>query len=164
MSSAMMHISPRQRGFTFIELMVTLAILAVLSLVALPFAELSVKRHQEYELRRALRDIREAIDAYKQAANSGQIMVGKLDSGYPESLDVLVQGVPNALVPGTTLYFLRRIPADPFAPNQSVPPSQMWGLRSYASPPESPQRGADVFDVYSQSSDVGLNTIPYRNW
>ena len=152
------------KGFTYIELMVTLAILAVLSLVALPFAELSIKRHQEMELRRALRDIREAIDAYKLATNNGQIAVGKLDSGYPASLDVLVQGVPNVLAPGTTLYFLRRVPADPFAPNQNLPPTQMWGLRSYASAPELPQRGVDVFDVYSQSNEVGLNMIPYRNW
>jgi general secretion pathway protein G len=152
------------RGFTYIELTVTLAILAVLAMVALPFAELSAKRQQEFELRRALLDIREAIDAYKLAANSGQIMVSKLDSGYPASLDVLVKGVPNALVPGTTVYFLRRIPADPLFPNQATPTDQMWGLRSYASAADAPQKGNDVFDVYSLSADTGLNGIPYRNW
>jgi len=152
------------RGFTYVELTVTLAILAVLAMVALPFAELTVKRQHEFELRRALLDIREAIDAYKLAANTGQISVSKMESGYPASLSVLVQGVPNALVPGTTMYCLRRIPADPFYPNQAVPPDQMWGLRSYASPPEAPQKGNDVFDVYSLSADVGLNNLPYRNW
>lgn len=157
-------VSHRAGGFTYIELTVTLAILAVLATVALPFAELTVKRQHEFELRRALRDMREAIDAYKSAASSGQIVVGKLDSGYPATLAVLVNGVPNALVPGTTMYFLRRIPADPLYPDQSVPPEQMWGLRSYASPNEAPQKGNDVFDVYSQSKDVGLNNMPYRNW
>ncbi len=156
-------IKPGQ-GFTYIELTVTLAILAVLAMVALPFAEVTVKRQNEFELRRALRDIREAIDAYKTAVNTGQIALSKLDSGYPATLDVLVKGVPNAQMPSTTLYFLRRIPADPFYPNQSIPPDKMWGLRSYASPAEAPQKGADVFDVYSLSTDIGLNNIAYRNW
>ncbi|MET3109169.1 general secretion pathway protein G [Oxalobacteraceae bacterium GrIS 2.11] len=152
------------RGFTYVELTVTLAILAVLAMVALPFAELTVKRQQEFELRRALRDIREAIDAYKMAANTGQISVGKTDSGYPASLAVLVKGVPSATAAGTTVYFLRRIPVDPFYPNQAALPDQMWGLRSYASPADAPQKGNDVFDVYSLSTEVGLNDIPYRNW
>lgn len=154
----------KKRGFTYIELTVTLAILAVLAMVALPFAELTVKRQHEFELRRALREIRAAIDAYKTAVNIGQIAVGKFDNGYPPSLNALVTGVPNAIVPGATLYFLRRIPADPFYADQSVSPDQMWGLRSYASPPEAPQHGADVFDVYSQSTEVGLNNLSYRNW
>ena len=154
----------KSRGFTYIELTITLAILAVLATVALPFAELTVKRQHEFELRRALRDIRTAIDAYKTAANTGQITVNKMDSGYPASLAVLVNGVPNALVPGTTVYFLRRIPADPFYPNQAAPADQMWGLRSYVSAPEAPQKGNDVFDVYSQSTEVGLNNVVYRNW
>jgi general secretion pathway protein G len=153
-----------RRGFTYVELTVTLAILAVLAMVALPFAELTVKRQHEFELRRALLDIRQAIDAYKLAASTGQISVSKMESGYPASLSVLVKGVPNALVPGTTMYFLRSVPADPFYPNQATPPDQMWGLRSYASPPEAPQKGNDVFDVYSLSTDIGLNNLPYRNW
>jgi general secretion pathway protein G len=152
------------RGFTYVELLVTLAILSVLSLVALPFAELSVKRSKEYDLRRAVRDIRQAIDAYKQAADAGLIAPGTTVSNYPATLDVLVTGVPNAKVSGTYIYFLRRVPTDPFAPNPALPPDQSWGVRSYASPPDQPQKGDDVFDIYSQSTGIGLNGIPYRNW
>ena len=150
-------------GFTYIELMVTLAILAVLASVALPYAQLTVQRSNEFELRRALRDIRTAIDAYKQAVNNGQIP-GATTSGYPANLDVLVNGVPNTQVPGTNVYFLRRIPSDPFAPNPSLPPDQQWGLRSYESSPTAPKPGQDIFDVYSQSTGVGLNGIAYSNW
>lgn len=146
------------------ELLVTVAILSVLALGALPLAELTVQRTKESELRAALRDIRSAIDAYKRAADAGRVARPADTSGYPPSLDVLVQGVTDAKDPGKKrLYFLRRLPRDPMhgQGGDSVPD---WGLRSYASPPDEPQAGRDVFDVYSRSAAVGLNGVAYRNW
>jgi general secretion pathway protein G len=153
-------------GFTVIELTATLAILSALALAALPLSELVAKRHKEQELRRALWEIRGAIDAYKRAAEEGKIVIGTSDSGYPPSLDVLSSGVVPASGSGSSrrLYFLRRVPRDPFFPDAKVPAAQTWGLRSYLSSPTEPKPGADVFDVYSQSTDVGLNRIPYRQW
>lgn len=157
----------RTGGFTLVELVVTLAILALLASMAVPLGMLVVQRHKEAELRGALRDIRTAIDAYKKAWDEGRIeAVKSVDaSGYPPTLDVLWQGVPDAKDPnGRTLYFLRRLPRDPFYPDPATPAAQTWGLRSYASPPEAPQAGADVFDVYSLTPGVGLNGTPYRDW
>lgn len=152
------------QGFTLIELLVTLAILAVLASVAIPVAETAIQRSRERSLREALREIRQAIDAYKQAGDDGLVARNIDQSGYPVSLQVLVNGVPNAKSPsGQMLYFLRRIPSDPFA-EPTVPPEQTWGLRSYASPADAPAAGADIYDVYSQSNRVGLNGIPYRQW
>jgi general secretion pathway protein G len=124
---------------------------------------MSVKRSKEYELRRALRDIRQAIDAYKQAADAGLIAPDSA-SHYPATLDDLYQGVANKNTSGANIYFLRRVPADPFATDTTLTPEQTWGLRSYASAPDAPQAGDDVFDVYSKSTAVGINGIPYRSW
>ena len=156
----------RSTGFTVIELTATLAILSALALAALPLSELIVKRQKEQELRRALWEIRGAIDAYKRAAEEGKIVLGASDSGYPPSLDVLSNGVAAAPGRGTDrrLYFLRRVPRDPFFPDHEVPAAQTWGLRSYLSSPAEPRPGADVFDVYSLSTGVGLNRVPYRQW
>jgi len=156
----------RSTGFTVIELTATLAILSALALAALPLSELVVKRQKEQELRRALWEIRGAIDAYKRAAEEGKIVLGASDSGYPPSLDVLSNGVVAAPGRGTDrrLYFLRRVPRDPFFPDHEVPAAQTWGLRSYLSSPAEPRPGADVFDVYSLSTGVGLNRVPYRQW
>ena len=154
----------RPTGLSLVELLVTVAILSVLALGALPLAELTVQRTKESELRAALRDIRSAIDAYKRAADAGRVARPADTSGYPPSLDVLVQGVTDAKDLGKKrLYFLRRLPRDPMhgQGGDSVPD---WGLRSYASPPDEPQAGRDVFDVYSRSAAVGLNGVPYRNW
>ena len=146
-----------RRGFTLIEMLVTLAILALLASLALPLAELSVQRARERELRHALRELRTAIDAYKQAADDNRIARGADASGYPPTLEVLVEGVKDAKDPkGARLYFLRRVPRDPFGSE--------WGLRSYASPPEEPAPGKDVFDVYSRREGTGLNGVPYREW
>lgn len=145
------------RGFTLIEMLVTLAIVALLASMALPLSEMAVQRAREAELRQALRTLRTAIDAYKDAADASRITRKADESGYPPTLEVLVAGVKDAKDPkGAKIYFLRRMPRDPFGED--------WGLRSYASPPDEPKQGKDVFDVYSRSEGVGLNGVPYREW
>lgn len=152
-------------GFTFIELMMTLAIMAVLVLVAVPMAQITIQQDKERELRRALVQIREGLDAYKRAADRGRIAVKIGESGYPKKLDDLVDGVPDQRSPGReNLYFLRSIPRDPMYPDQSTKPAETWKLRSYASPPDEPAEGDDVFDVFSKSDKVGLNGVPYQKW
>jgi general secretion pathway protein G len=146
------------RGFTLIELLIVVAIVALLASVAAPLAELSFQRGKEQELRTALREIREGIDAYKRAADEGRIERKADASGFPPSLETLVQGVPDKTSPEkSTIYFLRRIPRDPIT-------GEDWGLRSYASPASDPQPGKDVYDVYSRSDETGLNKVPYRDW
>ena len=146
------------KGFTLIEMLIAVAIVALLATLALPLAELGVQRDREQQLRSALRDLRGAIDAYKRASDEGRIEK-KLDkSGFPPSLAVLVEGVKDARSPqNTKIYFLRRLPRDPLTGEQ-------WGLRSYASPHDSPQAGDDVYDVFTKSTAVGLNGVPYKAW
>lgn len=154
-----------QRGFTIIELLVTIVIVSVLASVAFPMAELANQRAKEQELRHALREIRDALDAYKQAGDEGRIVRKPDESGYPASLDVLVNGSLDARsTSGAKLYFLRRIPRDPFSPDATLSAPASWGLRSYASSADEPKEGNDVYDVYSLSTAVGLNGIPYREW
>ena len=146
------------KGFTLIELVITVAIVALLASVALPLAEVTVQRSKEKDLRIALRDIRGAIDAYKRAADDGMIERAADASGYPPTLAMLVEGVADKRkTDGTKIYFLRRVPADPLS-------GEDWGLRSYASAPTEPQPGKDVFDIYSRSADRALNGTPYREW
>jgi general secretion pathway protein G len=156
----------RGRGFTFIELVITLAILSVLALVALPFAELTAKRAKEQELRTSLRQIRTAIDDYKKAVDDGRVPRKVDESGYPPSLDILVEGVSDPKDPSgkQRMYFLRRLPRDPMADDATLPASRTWGLRSYESSHDTPRPGKDVFDVYSTSDGVGLSGVPYRQW
>jgi general secretion pathway protein G len=155
----------RARGFTLIELLVTVAILGVLATAALPLAELTVRRGKEQELRQGLREIRMAIDAFKRASDEGRVARAADASGYPVTLEQLVEGVPNQRDPGKRpIYFLRRLPVDPFYSGTGVNPAQTWGLRGYASPPSSPQAGRDVFDIHSTSDGVGINGVPYRDW
>ena len=157
--------SRRQTGFTFIELAVTLAIMGVLAAVAVPMVELVSQRSKERELRSALNQIREAIDAHRRATDQGRIPVKIGDSGYPKSLNDLVEGVTDAKSPQRQkIYFLRRLPRDPMHPDPTVAAADTWGKRSYASPPDAPQEGEDVFDVHSLASGKGINGIPYREW
>lgn len=151
-------------GFSLIEMLVVVVIVGVLAGAAVPFVRLGEHRLKERELRHALREIRTAIDAYRKAANEGRIARKLADSGYPPSLEVLVEGVADIRLPDQRkIYFLRRLPRDPFMPNESAD-NALWGLRSYASPPQDPKPGEDVFDVYSLNPGVGSNGVPYREW
>ncbi len=155
----------RETGFTLIELVITVAIIGVLATAVLPMANMISKRHKEQELRLSLRQVRDAIDAYRLAVDDGRVMKGALESGYPKSLETLVEGVEDAKNPKKTrIYFLRRVPRDPTFTDASVPASETWGIRSYDSPPDNPSPGNDVFDVFSLSQDAGLNGIPYSQW
>lgn len=156
--------SGRGRGFTLIEMLVVLAMLGVLAAAARPMLLLSVQRSQEFQLREALRQIRGGIDAYKKAAEAGQVEVGAQESGYPRSLGDLVRGVPDVKsAEGRKLYFLRRLPRDPFA-DPALEAEQSWGLRASDSPPNEPREGRDVFDVYSRSERQALDGSRYRDW
>ena len=153
-----------QFGFTLVELVITVAIIGLLASIAAPLTETVVRRSKEQELKAALTSMRDAIDAYKDAVESGRIQKAVGDSGYPPSLEVLVSGVPDKRNPAADkIYFLRRIPRDPLA-DPSRPPAQTWGLRSYDSPPDAPRAGRDVFDVYSLSEGKGLDGTAYREW
>ena len=155
----------RAGGFTLIELVITVAIIAVLASVALPLNELTVQRSKEQDLRRALRDIRVGLDAYKQASDDGRIVKKVGESGYPKRLEDLVEGVEDQKSPKKDrIYFLRRIPRDPFASDQNMTNAETWGKRSYASPPDDPKDGDDVFDVYSLAPGNGINGLAYREW
>ena len=177
------------RGFTLIELVVTLALVGVMAMVAVPLYEVTAIRMKEAELRTALRQIRTALDAYKDASDAGKIAKEPGDSGYPPSLKVLVEGVDQAQNAGTAitgqnptnlnsistssltandqptrLMFLRQVPRDPFTPDPSVPPEEQWDTRSYGSPPSDPQPGKDVYDVMSKSTSNGSNGVAYKEW
>jgi general secretion pathway protein G len=155
----------RTNGFTLVEMLVVVVIVAILATIALPVAQISHRRGQEEELRRALRDIRSALDRYKQLGDEGRIERRAGSSGFPPSLDVLVDGIPDAKSPnGQNIYLLRSLPRDPFAPSDSGSAAATWALRSYASPPSHPQAGEDVFDVHSKSAEMGLNGIVYAAW
>lgn len=171
-------------GFTYIELMVAVAIMGILALSVAPLSDWLRQRSQESQLRDALQQIRRAIDAYKKAADEGTIDKPEGASGYPPNLLILARGVPSKAAGSTssssqtakpvgqppaaaesrTLYFLRRIPRDPFYPDPQVPAELTWGLRSSESPPERPEPGKDVFDVYSQSPRRAIDGTFYRNW
>jgi general secretion pathway protein G len=144
------------RGFTLIELIVATAILIILTSLAIPLARVSIKREKERELRRALWDMRDAIDRYKDATDRGAIQT-KLDSGgYPPDLETLVKGVE---VGPKKLVFLRKIPVDPMTN------SAEWGMRSMQDDPDSDSFGGQsVFDVYTKSTDEALDGTKYKDW
>jgi general secretion pathway protein G len=155
----------RRAGFTLVELLVVLTITAVLAMIGLPLAEVTHRRQNEEDLRAALREIRGALDAFKRASDEGRIERIAGGSGYPPRLEVLVDGVVDQKDPERRrLYFLRRMPRDPFALDAAVSPAATWGLRSYASEHDEPRAGDDVYDIYSMSDQAGLNGIAYRRW
>ena len=150
-------------GFSFIELIVATAVLMVLASAALPIARVSIRRQQEFELRRSLREMRTAIDDFKRWADAGRISTFGVNLGsenYPPSLEVLVDGVTYTNdASGRKKKFLRRIPIDP------ITKSAEWGLRAYTDLPEANMWGGQsVFDVYSKAPGVGLDGTKYRDW
>lgn len=162
-----------RRGFTLIELVITLALVGRCAMTTLPLYEVVSTRLKESELRGALRTLRSALDAYKAASDAGSIPRVAGASGYPPNLQVLVDGVETRVQAATTLtgqqspvrlVFLRQVPRDPFYPDAAVPAAQTWRTRAYASPPDDPQPGDDVFDVRSMSTRPGLNGVPYSDW
>lgn len=152
-------------GFTLLELVIAIAILSILVVMAAPVVTLEVQRQKESELREDLRALRSAIDTYKRASDDGRIPKKADAPGYPPSLDDLVRGVVNAKdVKGRAMYFLRRIPRDPFNDSAALAATDTWGKRSYQSPPDEPAEGEDVFDVYSLATGTGINGVPYKDW
>lgn len=150
---------PSQAGLTLLELIAASAILLVLAGMVLPLAEVKIKREKEIELRRALRTMREAIDRYKHAAESGQIAVEAQTEGYPPDLETLVEGVKLSGAPDRRMRFLRRIPLDPMTNSKD------WHLRSVQQPPDTAYwDGKNVFDVSTRSSGTALDGTQYADW
>src|SRR5438477_4108479 len=151
------------RGYTFIELLIVVTILIILASAVLPLAQVTSQRQREAELRRNLREVRTAIDKFKDAVDTGQIPTTELkpdNQGYPPDLETLVEGVTRANdASGRKLKYLRRIPPDPMTN------STEWGLRSYQDKPDSTSWGGqNVFDVYSKAGGIGLDGTKYRDW
>jgi general secretion pathway protein G len=160
--------SASKRGFTLVEMVVTLTILSILAWSALPLTKIAIQREREVELRRDLRLIREAIDAYKKLSDEKKIEVKEDTEGYPPTLDVLVKGVEvqgdqqpsGGKSKGKKIVkFLRRIPEDPMTGTTD------WGLRSYQDRPDSDKWGEEnVYDVYTKSQATALDGTRYRDW
>ncbi|RMG54521.1 MAG: type II secretion system protein [Acidobacteria bacterium] len=161
----------RERGFTLLELIITMIVLMIFTMVAIPVAKNTIKRQREIELRRALRELRTAIDRYRQIADAGLVnrlrinpseecMGGTIGTGcYPPDLDVLVEGVELRGTTGRKIKLLREIPVDPMTGKAE------WGLRSFQQDPEARSwDGLNVFDVYSLSDGVALDGTRYRDW
>jgi general secretion pathway protein G len=166
----------KKRGFTLVEMLITLTILAILAAAVMPLAKVAVKREKEIELRRNLRILREAIDAYKKMADEKKFEVEEDTEGYPPDLETLVKGVEmkgeqTQAAPGTSrpptkskdelkiVKFLRRIPKDPMTD------SYEWGLLSYQDKPDDDVWGGEnVYDVYTKSLGTALDGSKYRDW
>ena len=160
----------KNKGFSYIELVFSVAILALLATAATPYLEKTIQRKKEAQLHENLREIRTAIDAYKAASDAGKIAKNIGDSGYPKQLEDLAKGVTDITDPQKKkLRFLRSVPADPMFTatsnnSQQILPEATWGKRSYDSDDTNPREGADVFDVYSLNAQAGLNGVPYQKW
>jgi general secretion pathway protein G len=154
-----------QLGVTLIELLICLSILGVLASITVPFAKIAIQRNKESELRHALREIRNGIDAFKRASDDGRISTTNGKSGYPPNLEILVDGIEDQRDPQhKKIYFLRKIPHDPFSIDGNIVNSNLWGLRSYSSDANAPEEGDDVYDVFSKSSEIGLNNVELKKW
>ncbi|MGZ5276955.1 MAG: type II secretion system protein [Caldimonas sp.] len=160
-----------ERGFTLIEILITLALVGVLALTSMPLFEVTARRQKEADLRESLRIIRGGLDAYKAAVDSGALPKVAGQSGYPPSLEVLTESLLRADAAdrdgtgaASRIVILRRLPRDPFATDPQVPAAQTWNVRSYASRPDDPQPGDDVFDVASKSTGTALDGTPYASW
>jgi general secretion pathway protein G len=156
----------RSRGLTLIELLVTLVILSILASAAIPFAELTVRREKEQDLRRALREVRTAIDSFHDDWTAGRI--SKLtdaasDDGYPKTLQALVDGVDTGTAKGGKRRYLRRVPPDPMGETEKKPEEQ-WVLRGYQDDPGSTWGGRDVYDIHSASDRIAIDGTRYRDW
>jgi general secretion pathway protein G len=153
----------REGGFTFVELLVVCTILLILASAVMPLARVSIQRQRESELRRALREMRTAIDKFKDTADAGGISAFDIKAGsenYPATLEILVDGVTKANdATGVKLKFLRRIPFDPMTH------STEWGMRAYSDRPDSTSwGGSSVFDVYTKSEGKALDGTKYKDW
>jgi general secretion pathway protein G len=163
-----------RRGYSLVELVVVLGIVSVLALLSLPLLDLIDQREKERELRRALWEIRDAIDAWHAAYEQGVLQAGREGGSgawpgswgpFPPDLSALLERHDSVLAgtPQAGIRFLRRIPRDPFA-DPLLPAARTWGLRSFRSSADAPEPGDDVYDVFSLSTKRGLDGIPLRDW
>jgi general secretion pathway protein G len=156
LSKGAYYLRHSQQGFTLIELIVATTILSIITMMALPLAQITIKRQRETQLRHALWEMRDAIDRYKDYADRGSFQIKADSYGYPPSLDDLVKGVD---VGGKKIRFLRRLPVDPMTGNTE------WGLRSMQDDPDSDSWGGqNVFDIYTKSEGTALDGTKYKDW
>jgi len=163
----MCRIFDNNRGLSLIELVVTMVILSILGALILPSAQMTSKRVKEIELKRNLREIRTALDDYKKnydkAVEEKKIVPSMNKTGYPEDLQVLIDGYDFGGLTDYKKKFLRRVPPDPFFPVTGDEPA--WGMRSYTDQQDSSSWGGeDVFDVYSQSDGTAIDGTKYKDW
>jgi len=148
-----------ETGMTLLELIIACSILIILASAALPVARYSIIRGKETELRRDLREMKDAIDRYKDAADKNQIRVEVGSEGYPPDLETLVKGVQMGASADKKIRFLRKIPVDPITGQAE------WGLRAVQDDPDSTSWGGkNVFDVYSKSQATALDGTKYSDW
>lgn len=151
---------PTQKGFTLLELVITAAVLAILATATIPMVRNSIKRQQEIELSRSLREMRQAIDQYRKLAEQQKIKTPPAENNLcPSSLDELIEGVPMTGTTTGKIKLLRRIPTDPMTKKAE------WGFRNMTDDPKSRSwGGGHIYDVYSLASGIGMNGIPYSEW
>ena len=158
-TSARLRAGRFESGYSLVELVITATLLVTLAAVALPTGKYTIRRAKEIELRQGLRQMRNAIDEYKRYSDAGLIQIDQGTDGYPEELEILVEGVDIVGQIDKSARFLRRIPRDPMTGDFE------WGMRSFQDDFDSSSWGGEnVFDVYSLSQGVGLNGIPYSEW